>query len=202
MTRQMPIGAALAWDDVDCEVNDISGGQAPNHVNRMHGGRQKGQGPRGRRAGCGVDAERWAGRGHRAGGGGGGRLGVIEAVDCGGLQNQAAGSRLRGRGAAVRDRGGAAGRGGFPDRAGPPARRRGGPADHAGAGPGLHDRGRAGPPDDAPALVGSGRAWPGGGDRADAGPAAGGAGGRAGRAVRPPSTCTILTWRSTAGKKG
>ena len=22
----MPIGAALAWDDVDCEVNDISGG--------------------------------------------------------------------------------------------------------------------------------------------------------------------------------
>jgi hypothetical protein len=34
----------------------------------------------------------------------------------------------------VRDRGGAAGGGGFPDRAGPPARRRGGPADHAGAG--------------------------------------------------------------------
>ena len=25
----MPIGAALAWDDVDCEVNDISGGEAP-----------------------------------------------------------------------------------------------------------------------------------------------------------------------------
>ena len=30
----------------------------------------------------------------------------------------------------MRDRGGAAGRGGLPDRAGPAARRRGGPADH------------------------------------------------------------------------
>ena len=56
------------------------------------------------------------------------------------------------------------------DRAGPAARRCGGPADHAGAGPG---------PQVHPGAVAGGRAGRGGGDQPDAVAAAGGAGGGA-----------------------
>jgi hypothetical protein len=63
---------------------------------------------------------------------------------------------------------------------GPPARRRGGPADHSGAGLGVHDRGGAGPPAYSGAVAGGG-VRPGGGDRPDAVAAAGAAGGGAGR---------------------
>jgi Transposase DDE domain group 1 len=42
----MTIGAALAWDDVDCEVNDISGVRGTYLVARIRGGKRKRQRPR------------------------------------------------------------------------------------------------------------------------------------------------------------
>ncbi len=92
------------------------------------------------------------------------RVGVIEALDkaVGPIKQR---DRGFGRwGGADRDRGGAAGRGGLPDRAGPAARCCGWPAAHAGAGAGCHDRGRPGPAD-PPGAVAGGRARVGGGDR-------------------------------------
>jgi len=42
----MPIGAALTWDDVDCEVNDISGRRGTYLVARIRGGKRERQRPR------------------------------------------------------------------------------------------------------------------------------------------------------------
>jgi hypothetical protein len=73
----MPIGAALVCDDVDCELNDISGGEAPIWVNRIRGGRQERQRLR---AGA-PDAALTPNAGLAAITGLCGRPGVIEALD-------------------------------------------------------------------------------------------------------------------------
>ena len=90
------------------------------------------------------------------------RLGVIGALDTAVRPHQAARSRIRGRAAADRAGHGSAGRGGLPG-AGldPPARRCGRAAGFApGAGPGVHDRGRACQPAYSGAVAGRWRpAW-------------------------------------------
>ena len=171
----MPIGAALAWDDDRCEVIIVPG---ERHLSGEQDTRQEtgtAAGPD-RRAGSGADGERGPGRGQR----------VVRAArrdrgtGCGGRPGQAAGSRFRRWRAADRDRGGAAGRGGLPGRAGPPVRGCGWPADHPGAGPGVHDGGGPGPADHPGAVARRG-GGAGGGDRPDAVAAARGAGCGAGR---------------------
>ena len=100
------------------------------------------------------------------------RLGLIGALDAavGPIKQRERGHGAGG--AAGRDRGGAARRGGLPDRAGPPASRCGRAAAHAGAGAELHHRRGPGPPDHPRSVAGSGRRS-GGRDRADAGTAPG-----------------------------
>jgi hypothetical protein len=114
----MPIGAALAWDDDRCQVIVSPGGEDTYLVSRIRGGSLPCQRVR---AGA-PDASLTANAGLAAVTGLCGRLGVIEALDAAvGPVKQ----RDRGLGAGELLCGIAAAqlaRGGFPDRAGPPAR--------------------------------------------------------------------------------
>ncbi len=125
----MLMGAALAWDDDHCDMIVGPGGRGTHLVARIRGGKRKrqyarvGAPDRSLTANAGLAAVSELCR----------RLGVIEAIDVAAGPVKQRDRGFRRRGAADRDRCGAASRGRLPDRAGPPARRRRRPAADAGA---------------------------------------------------------------------
>ena len=113
----MPIGAVLTWDDAGLRSQYRPEPEGTYLVRRIRGGKRK---RRQVRVGA-ADRSLTSNAGMAAVAEVCDRLGVIGALDAAAGPIKQRDRGFRRRGAAVRDRGGAAGRGGFPDRAGPPA---------------------------------------------------------------------------------